>query len=520
MAENVVDNNKIAKNTLLLYLRMFVIMAIGLYTSRVVLQQLGVSDYGIYNVVGGFVAMLAYIKTGFISATQRFLSFSIGEGDMAGLGRIFSTSVSVYYILSFILFVLSESFGVWYIDNYLVIDHDRLYAAKWVFQCSMLCFIIEMLGVPYYALIIAHEKMDIYAYISVIESISKLVIVYVLSVVHIDKLILYAILSCVISLIVRFLYVGYSRKYFLETHAKLMIDIKLLKKMYAFAGWTAIGTLGSTFKDQLINLVLNHFGGTTVNAARGIAIQVSGIVNQFASNFLMAVSPQITKQYAAGQIENSRRLVFLSSKFTFYLMTIMVVPISVSLGYILTIWLGVVPRFTYEFVLILLFSTLIGTLASPITVAIQATGYVRNFQLGIAVLFLLEVPIAYYLLRVGYSPYIAVLPSILIQFCAVLFRYYILSIQAEGYFKRFFLFQIVFRSIFVSSVCYATSKYLSGLCEYSFLWFMFVSCLSIIITCTIIFFLGLNRSERIMVVKYINAYKNKLYNGEGKNTLD
>lgn len=499
---------------------MFVIMAIGLYTSRVVLQKLGVSDYGIYNVVGGFVAMLAYIRTGFITATQRFLSYSIGEGDIAGLSRIFATSVSVYYILSFILFVLSETIGIWYINNYMVIDHNRLYAAKWVFQCSMFCFIIEMWGIPYYALIVAHEKMDVYAYISVIESIFKLALVYVLSVVHIDKLILYSILVCVVSLIIRCIYILYSRSHFLETHTKLMIDIKLLKRMYAFAGWSAIGTLGSTFKDQLINLVLNSFGGTTVNAARGIAIQVSGNVNQFASNFLIAVSPQITKQYASGQIENSRMLVFLSSKFTFYLMTIIVIPISVSLDYILTIWLGVVPRFTYEFVLILLFSTLIETLASPIAVAIFATGNIRNFQLGIAVLFLLEVPLAYYLLRMGYSPYIAILPNLLIQFCAVLFRYYILSIQVEGYSKRFFLFQIVTRSILVSSVCYVISKYLSGLCEYSFLWFLFVSCLSIIITCITIFCLGLNKFERAMVVKYMNSYKKRLYNGLGKNTQD
>lgn len=502
-------NKRIAKNTMLLYVRMFLILVVGLYTSRVVLKTLGVNDYGIYNIVGGFVTMLAYINSVFVVASQRYLSYSIGKGDEEQLHRIFCTSVSIHAVLGIVILILAETVGLWFVNNCLNIDPLRMDAANWVYQCSILTLMINIIAIPYNANIVAHEHMNVFAKISIVDVLMKLVIVYALLVVAFDKLIAYAILMVVVTLLVSVIYIWYCRHNFRECHYEILLDRSQIKNMSSFAGWTAIGTLGFTFKDQLLNIILNIFFGTAVNAARGVAVQVSSMTNQFSTNFFMAVSPQIIKRYASGNLAGSRQLVYNSAKYAFFLMSIVTIPLLINLRYLLELWLGHVPMFTYEFLLVILTGTLIASLASSSTTALQATGNIKIFQISVATLFLLEVPLAYLLLKLGYNPYIAIAPSIITQMTGVILRFYILSRQVEGYEMIYFLVHIVLRSIVVTTISLLLCIWIYSIYHKStFFFFLLSSMVNVGITATLIYVMGLTTTER----KVIRNYAIKIYN--------
>lgn len=509
MEDKEIVNKRIARNTFLLYVRMILLMFIGLYTSRVVLKTLGVSDYGIYNLVGGFVAMIAYMNTVFVASTQRFLSFSLGENDENNLVRVFCSSLTVHLILAFAIVVIAETVGLWIVNTQLVIDPSRMYAANWVFQCSIMSLLFTIFGIPFNACVVAHEHMGVYAYISIFDAISKLLIAYALWYIQIDKLILYALLLVVVSFVDVLLIWTYCKKKFPECKFSLIWDKKIISKMSSYAGWTAVGTMGFTFKDQALNIILNLFFGTVVNAARGISIQVNGIVNQFATNFFMAVSPQITKQYASGNIDGSCKLVYSSAKFAFFLLAIIVVPIIINIDFILRVWLDVVPEYTSQFLQIVLIGTLIGSLSTSTTTAIQATGKIRNFQIGISLIFLLELPIAYLLLFKGYKPYWAAMPSIVTQTIGVFFRFYMLKQQVASYDYRLFMYSVVFRSFLIVGVCFACMVYISRSFEVCLTTFVCTSLISLSLMSVAIFYCGLSCNERQYVLNYIRKIINK-----------
>lgn len=489
-------NKRIAKNTLLLYLRMLLLMIVGLYTSRVVLLAIGISDYGIYNVVGGFVSMIAYVNTVFVAATQRFLSYSLGENDKDKLKKMFCTSLTVHLVLASVIFIIAETLGLWVVNTQLVIEPARSVAANWVYQCSVLSLMFTIAGMPYNACIVAHEHMNVYAYISIFDAVAKLAVVFALWFINTDKLILYAILLVGVSIVDVAFVRYYCRKYFEESHYAFLLDKRLIKKMASYAGWTAIGTLGFTFKDQVLNIILNLFFGTFVNAARGVAVQVNGIVNQFASNFFMAVSPQITKQYASGNIEGSIKLVYSSAKCAFFLLSIIIIPFSINMDFVLKLWLGIVPNYASEFLQIILISTLIGSLSISTTTAIQATGNIRNFQLGISLIFLCELPVSYLILSRGYSPYCAALPSIVTQFIGVFFRFYILTRQVSEYYFKYYAFSVVLRSMLVVGGCWVIVNYTIGNPKPGFLTLLGSSIAIIAFMFLVIYLLGLNKNER------------------------
>ena len=319
----------------MLYMRMIFILVVALYTSRVVLQTLGVSDFGVYTVVGGFVSMLAYLNSVFVASTQRFMSFALGKGDNDNISATFAAAKLTHLIIALIILVVAETFGLWFVNNKLVIDAGRMVAANWVYQCSIASLLITIVSIPYNSCIVAHEHMQVYAYVSILEVILKLVILYFLLVLPGDKLIIYALLQVVIALIVRFCYTIYCRRHFVECKVKPAIDKPLLKEMSGYAGWTALGSLGFSFKDQFSNIILNGFFGTAINAARGIAMQVNSAITSFATNFFMAISPQITKQYAAGNLEQSQKLVYAGSRYSFYLLSILTIPVIINIDYIL-----------------------------------------------------------------------------------------------------------------------------------------------------------------------------------------
>ena len=321
------NNKRIAKNTLLLYVRTLFIMLVTLYTSRVVLNTLGVTDYGIYNVVGGVVMMFSVISGSLSSSISRFITYELGHGDFDRLKRIFSTSINIQIGISLVILVLAELFGVWFLNTKMNIPAERLSAANWVLQCSLLSFIINLISVPYNACIIAHERMSAFAYISILEAVLKLAVVYMLLVSPYDKLVTYAILLVIVALLIRLTYGQYCRRHFEESRYQFVYDKPLVKEMTSFAGWSFFGNSAYMLNVQGVDMLINIFFGVTLNAARGVATQVQNAVMQFVNNFAVAVNPQITKSYAAGEREYMNKLVCRGARFSYFLLLIFVVPL-------------------------------------------------------------------------------------------------------------------------------------------------------------------------------------------------
>ena len=426
MVEQLANNKRIAKNTLMLYIRMLFTMGVSLFTSRVILQILGVEDYGVYSVVGGIITMFSFINGGMVSATQRFLTFEIGKGDLLQLKNVFSTSLQIHALIALIIVLLGETVGLWFLYEKLVIPADRMTAAFWVYQCSIIACVVNIMSVPYNADIIAHEKMSAFAYISILEVILKLVIVYALYIVTWDKLILYAFLILCVQLIIRFVYARYCSKHFEESHYHHQIDKSLFKEMFSFAGWSFWGNLANVLYTQGINIMLNVFFGPIVNAARGIAVQVQSAVHGFVGNFQMALNPQITKNYAVGQLSQMHCLMFRSARFSFFLLYLLALPILLETDYILTIWLKTPPPEAFIFTKWMIVISLHSTIASPCVIANQATGKVKVYQMVVGGILLTILPISYFMLRLGAPAYSVFIVHFCVEGVAQVARMYML----------------------------------------------------------------------------------------------
>lgn len=396
------DNKRVAKNTLFLYFRMILIMLVTLYTSRVVLAELGIKDYGIYNVVGGIVMMFSFLNNCMSSATQRFMTFELGRGNMDRLKKVFATSLNIHITISVIIAILAETIGLWFVNNKLVIAPDRMVAANWVYQFSILTFCVNIIQVPYNAVLIAHEKMSVYAYISILEAFLKLGIVYLLVIAPADKLIVYGILVFAVQLIICGIYQVYCRRNYVESKFKLFWDKNLYRQMSGFAGWNLFGSVAWLLRDQGLNIVLNLFFGTAINAARGVATQVSSAVMGFISNFQVALNPQITKNYATGNIPEMEKLSYLGIKFSFLLLFTMAFPLCLNIDYVLHLWLVEVPNYTALFIILIMIDSLAGNLFGvPLMTSLSATGKIRNYQIVVSCIILCILPAGYVALRLG-----------------------------------------------------------------------------------------------------------------------
>lgn len=385
---------------------MAVIMLVQLYTSRVILQTLGVEDYGIYNIVGAVVISLSFITGPLSTATQRFLSFELGKKNTDRIKDIFSMSLIVYGILSIILLIFAETVGLWFLNHKMDIPADRLYAANWVFQCTIITFIINILNIPFNSAIIAYEKMSFYAYISIFEAIAKLAIVYFLLLYTEDKLILYGILVVIVTFFVTTLYKLYCGKYLKDIKIHFVKDKQLLKQLLSFSGWSLFGAVANMSAEQGLNLLLNLFFGVTINAAAGISNQVSAAINQFVGNFQTAFNPQIVKNYAQGDIINLHKLICKSSKFSFFLLFMIVYPIFFNMEFILHLWLGNnIPTYAPTFCKLMLINLLIDSLAAPLWASIGATGKIRIYQICISLSMTSNIFISYIFLQMGYPPF-------------------------------------------------------------------------------------------------------------------
>lgn len=494
------NNKQIAKNAAVLYFRMVITMLLGLYTSRVILQALGVEDYGIYNVVGGFVSMFSLISGSVSGSISRFLTFELGKGDNEKLKKIFSTSIYVLIGLSIIVVIATETFGIWYLYNKMVIPSERMDAAFWVFQISVFTFVISLINSPYQASVISHERMQIYAYISIFDAVCKLLICYLVIATPFDRLIYYAILYCLIIIINQCVYVWYCKCNFEECHFKFIFDKNLFKKMFSFAGWNFIGSSAAVLRGQGANLLLNAFGGPVVNAANGIANTITGIVSGFVGNFTQAFTPQITKRYAAGEYESLMSLLIYGSRFSYYLLFLLSLPVMLNAHFILNIWLGIVPDYTVDFCRWIFIFLLAESVSRPIITAKNATGEIRNYQIVVGGILLLMLPISYICLRLGASVISVVIANAGTAILAVFARMYMLRGDFPCWSSRVFINKVLLNVLLVSIVSAVLPTILYLNLQEGWTRLLSTSTLAVICSIGSILYVGCTKSERGLIL--------------------
>ena len=493
-----VNNKRIAKNTMFLYIRMLFIMAVQLYTSRVVLNTLGVVDYGLYNVVGGIVTMFAFLNGAMVTSTQRYITFELGKGHLERLKVVFTTCVQIHFLISLIIVLLGETVGLWFLYEKMVIPDDRFTAAMWVYQLSILTMCVQVMSVPYNSDIVAHERMGAFAAISVVEVILKLAVVYLLVIGNFDKLILYAILIAVIQLLIRYIYTRYCHKHFPESILIRAFDKSLVKEMSKFMGWNIWGNLAGTLFGTGLNLLLNVFFGPAVNAARAIAVQVETAISHFSSNFLMAVNPQITKLYAQNDLQDMHKLIFRASKFTFFLMLTLSLPVIMETDAILTVWLKIVPDYTVIFLRLLLCIVTIDAVARPLMTAAAATGDVKLYQSLIGGILLSIVPIAYVVLKLGGSPESVYVVHLVICIIAFLTRLWVIKPMIRLSMRQYF-YQVVLPCFGVMAVSVLLSMLVKNLLPVGIFSTVIVCLSSALFVLILTYTIGLTNSERNFV---------------------
>lgn len=516
MQDTSANNKRIAKNTLFLYIRMLLIMAVSLYTSRVVLNTLGVEDYGIYNVVGSVVTMFAFLNGALVTTTQRYLTFELGKGDFEQLKKVFTTSVYIHAIISLLIVILAETVGLWFFYNKMVIPAERMTAAMWVFQLSIVTMVIQVMSAPFNSIIVSRERMGVFAVISILEAILKLAIVYLLLALSYDRLILYAILIAIVQTVICCVYITYCRNHFAESYLVRGTNKNLLIEMGKFAGWNIWGNLATTLFGTGLNLLLNVFFGPLVNAARGIAVQVETAVAQFSTNFLMAVNPQITKLYAQNSLNEMHRLLFRSSKFACYLLLMISLPVILETPVLLTLWLKIVPDYTVPFLRLLLCIVIIDSMARPLMIAAAATGDVKKYQSIIGGILLSIVPVAYTVLKLGGNPTSVYVVHLCICIIAFIARLLIIKPMIHLSIKEYFVSVItpcLFVTLFSFGVSYLIHRALPEGLSYTF-----VMCIaSAVIVAAFSYGLGLTNSERAFVNEKIRVVSGKIIRNDKRN---
>lgn len=505
------DNNKrIAKNTIFLYARLLLMMAITFFTSRVVLDCLGEDDYGIYNVVGGVVAMFAFIQNSLIIAIQRFITFELGTGNKDKLRRVFSTSVNIQFLIAIIVLVLTETVGLWFLNTKMSIPEGRIEAANFVLQCSILTTMISLITVPYNATIIAHEHMSVFAYFSIIEAVLKLAIAYMLYISLYDKLEIYAILLLCVSILMQFIYSFYCRRRFEEAHFSFGLDKNLFKEMASFAGWSFVGNTSSMLNTHGVNMLINVFFGVKVNAARAIAIQVESAVHQFVNGFTTAINPQITKTYASNDLSNLYLLICRGSKFSFFIMLIMAVPIIVESDAILSLWLKEVPSYTSVFLRLVVIYSLITSLANSMVTGILATGRIERYQIEMNVVSVLIFPLSWIAYYMGAPAYMTYVIAIIIVFSLTIVRLKELK-RLMDFPVDIYLSQYMTVMLLVCALAFSIPLLVQYYMDPSIMRFLIISTLSVIWTTFCIYAVGLKQNEKEFVTGKIKAFvKNKL----------
>lgn len=513
MRDNLHDNKRVAKNTLYLYLRTLVVMAVTIYTSRVVLDVLGVDDYGIYNVVGGFVSMFTVLSGTLTAASQRFIAYELGC-KKPDITKVFSTAVTIHIVLAAIIFILLESIGIWFLNSKMNITSDRLYAANWVFQCSVITFCISLISIPYNAAIVAYEKMSAFAYISIFEVACKLACVFSLYYISSDSLIVYAIFMMLVAILLRVIYGCYCNMHFEKCRYIFSFDKPTFSKMLGFCGWNFIGSSAAVLNGQGINILFNLFFGVTLNAARGIASQVESSINTFVQNFMMALNPQITKSYASGDYEYVNSIILTGTKLAFFLLWILALPVCLNTEYILQIWLKKVPDYAACFIQLGLVYGLLQNLSQCLYTTMLATGNIKKYQIVVGGLSILAFPATYLFFWLGFPVEWGYYSMIMFSVICLLARLYLMREMVPSFSpKRFYGCVIKPITICVIPILLVTLPIHCYIENVNGVSFISESVISVLVSLFFIWLFGLTKTERNKIQgfihKNINKYKNK-----------
>lgn len=479
-------------------------MVTSLFTSRIVLDVLGVTDFGIYNLIGGIVVLFSFLNGALLTGTQRFLNYHLGRKDLASAQKVFCMSLNVYLILGIIILILCETIGLWFLRTQLKIPIERMQAAHYVYQFVVLTFLVGMIRIPYNASIVAYEKMNFYAYVSMAEVALKLMVVYLLYITPYDKLVFYALLYTLIPIVVTGIYYYYCKKAFAITHYHRFWDKKTFRNLFNFSGWSLFGSLANLSVQQGLNFLINIFNGVAVNAAAGIANQVVGAVYQFVSNFQIAFNPQIVKTYAAGQIENFQTLICRTAKFSYLLMLFIILPLYLVMDTALAIWLVKVPEHTAIFCRLILLFFVIDAINAPLWMSVQATGDIKNYQIAMSALILLNLPISYLLLKWGAPVYSVWITRIAVNILTFVVRLGYMKVKMNFPIRRFF--STVICPAFIVSIIAIPLPILS----YYFVHGVYANLIITILTSIIAvalssYCIGLTRNERSFVLNAIRA---------------
>ncbi len=504
------NKKTLAKNTLLLYARTFLSMLISLYTSRVILQALGIENYGIYNIVGGFVGVFSVVSATLTSSTQRYLTVELGKGTGANPRKVFNSALILHIFLSVILLLLFETIGLWFLNTQLNIDSGRMIAANWVYQFSVIAFLINLISTPYNAAIIAHEKMGVFAYMSLMDVILKLAIVYLLYLSPFDVLVFYASLFLCVSILDRIIYGWYCHKHFEETEFCIVKDISLYKEMTGFAGYNFLGVLATVLSNQGVSIILNIFGGVVVNAARGVANQVLNAVSKFVNDFMTALNPQITKTCASGNSKESINLCYKGAKFSYFLMFVFAVPLIIRAPQILELWLKSYPDYSVQFVILTLAYSMIVVLSNPLITLVQATGKIKEYTYWIGGFRLLTLPLCYILLKLGFEPHYAYYAMIFTEVMSLVLRLIILK-KILGLSPWDYVKEVVERIVIVTAISIFIAIICDNLLPQTFWGLVLFALLAVLESISLIFFLGLKSTERQSVLIIARNKISKLY---------
>ncbi|MCL1850203.1 MAG: hypothetical protein FWF70_02180 [Bacteroidetes bacterium] len=508
MTTATINKSRIAKNTALLYFRMLLIMLIQVYTVRVVLNVLGAEDYGTYDAIGGVVIMFAFLNSTMATASQRFFALELGVENHTKLKQVFSTNVLIFIVLAFIIFVLTETLGLWYFHNKINIPVERMEAAAWVFHFAVFTFMASIVTTPFMAIITAREKMNVYAFLSILEVVLRLGIVFLLIYFPMDKLKLYAVLIFAVQLLISASYIIYSTLNFPECKIKYYWNKAMFKEVFSFAGWNLYGVMAMTIRTQGIKLTLNSFFGVLINSAQAIAYQVYIALIRFTDSFFTAVRPQIIKSYSVDNEDKSgemMKLVFQSSKFCFYLILILSIPVLIETPSILSIWLkGVVPEHTVVFTRLMIINAIIESLAYPLITSVQATGKIKRYQLVTGTIILLIIPVSYLFFKLGFSPqtimYVMIAITLIAHVSRIYFMKTMLKMKILNYFK-----QVILPISAVTVLAFALPLLCASCFTPSFWRIVGVATVTLISSACIIYSIGLTKSERNGLKRFILA---------------
>lgn len=493
-------SKQIAKNTLMLYMRLLFSMAISLYTSRVILNALGVEDFGIYNVVAAIVVISGFLNNAVSAATQRFLTFELGKADFFQLERVFKMSITIHILIAIGVLILSETIGLWLLNTHLNIPNERMNAANWAYQFSIFSFLISIIYAPFTAALISHEKFNVFAYINIIEVILKLLIAFIITWFGSEKLILYSALIFIVTIIVGILSVNYSHKNFNECKFAFLWNKELLGKISSFASWNLLGVIAGITSNQGVNLILNMFFGPTINAARGIAFQIHGAVNSLVTNFQLAVNPPLIKSYASGDKPFMHSLIFSTSKYSFFILFAISLPLLLETEYLLGLWLKVVPEYSIIFTQLVIIDILICSLSGSLQTTAQASGNIKLYQTAVSGILLLNLPSSYIFLKFGFPPDSTFVVSIVASILALFTRLIILK-KIIAFPVGKFLQSVIYRVLSVFFIASIIPYYLSSQLSRSIENIVFILLLSVLSVLTAVWIIGLNGEEKMIVKK-------------------